>query len=426
MDDNDSTGSTDRPPKTADTALEWLTEELPRWRAEGLIREEQARLILARYGLAGAETTRTVKHQRIAQALAFLGVALVGAGVILVVGANWEAIPRIARLLGLMALIAAFYGTGFHLAHARRTYPGTGRALILLGSLVWGASIFLVAQTYHAGAEGGEKAAVLVWLLGVLPLAYVLRSPEHAALSAGLLILVYNWYLADHFAGFPTLPAHLLLNVLLGIALYSAGCLHRLRDDLKPLAGAYLYTGLLVTLGSIYLLSFDIYGGTRGHAVARPDAFHLAMAAASAGPAVLLSLAVLLASAGRAKADRWEGTCVFAAAVAGAGLYVLGAAFPSLAGHRYPGAAAAANAVLLALETGLVALGWQRLQPALVNLGLAAFFIHLLTRYFDVIGRMLTGGFAFIGAGLVLLLAGTLLERQRKRLLRRMAERRAE
>jgi uncharacterized membrane protein len=46
-----------------------------------------------------------------------------------------------------------------------------------------------------------------------------------------------------------------------------------------------------------------------------------------------------------------------------------------------------------------------------------------MTRYFDLIGTMLSGGFAFITAGLVLLGAGALLERQRRRLLETMAGR---
>ena len=76
--------------------------------------------------------------------------------------------------------------------------------------------------------------------------------------------------------------------------------------------------------------------------------------------------------------------------------------------------------LLLAVEIAVIALGWRRLETGLVNLGLLAFFIHLMTRYFDVFGTLLKGGLAFIGAGIVLVGGGWLLESARRRLLQTM------
>ncbi len=79
-----------------------------------------------------------------------------------------------------------------------------------------------------------------------------------------------------------------------------------------------------------------------------------------------------------------------------------------------------ANALLLALEVGCIWVGWSRAQPGLINWGLTLFFIHLMTRYFDLFFNMLGSGAAFIGAGALLLLGGFMLERQRRRLLETM------
>jgi uncharacterized membrane protein len=400
----------------------WLAGEVAQWQKEGLIRDDQARLILARYGLAAAGTAASLGHRRIAQALALLGAILVGAGVILVVGANWESVPRLLRLLLLMALIALFYASGFVLAHSRRSHPAIGRALILLGSLIWGASIFLVAQSYHVGAEGGERSAILLWFLGVLPIVYILRSPEHAALAVILLWFWYGWTLGDHPARFGTSPPYLLLVTIAGAALYSAGWLHRLREELAPVGGVFLYAGLLATLGGIYGLSFDIYRSNSYETSSGPDAFLWGLAIATLAAGLALSAAVWMVSRRRSGADRRESVTVAGVVMAGAVCFIAAATSTSLEGVRIP-AIIVANVVLLALESGLVALGWHRMRPDLVNLGLAAFFIHLMTRYFDLIGTMLSGGFAFITAGLVLLGAGALLERQRRRLLETMAGR---
>lgn len=400
----------------------WLADEVAQWQKEGLIRNDQARLILARYGLAPAGTAASLRHRRIAQTLALLGAILVGAGVILVVGANWESVPRVLRLLLLMALIALFYASGFVLAHSRRSHPAIGRALILMGSLIWGASIFLVAQSYHVGAEGGERSAILLWFLGVLPFVHILRSPEHAALAVILLGVWYGWTVGDHPARFGTSPPYLLLVIVAGAALYSTGWLYRLREELASVGEVFLYAGILATLGGIYGLSFDIYRFRHYEISPGPDAFLWGLAVATLAVGLALSAAVWRVSWWRGGTDRWESVTVAGVAIAGTVCFLAAATSASLEDVRIP-AIIVANVVLLALESGLVALGWHRVRPDLVNLGLAAFFIHLMTRYFDLIGTMLSGGFAFIMAGLVLLGAGALLEHQRRRLLETMAGR---
>jgi uncharacterized membrane protein len=78
------------------------------------------------------------------------------------------------------------------------------------------------------------------------------------------------------------------------------------------------------------------------------------------------------------------------------------------------------NVLLLAAEVSFVWLGWQSMQAGLVNWGLLVFMVHLMTRYFDLFGQMLPTGLAFVGAGILVILSGIVLERQRRRLLRTM------
>ncbi len=397
----------------------WLAREAMEWVKEGLIQEDQARSILGRYGVVGFDAALSSRQRRLAHMLARLGAVLTGTGVILVVGANWEAIPRALRLLFLMALVAVFYAAGFSLAHSRRTRPATGRALILLGSLIWGASIFLVAQSYHLGAEGGERAAVLIWLLGTLPLVYVMRSPEHAALVVILLFLWYGWTLGDHPVRFAASPTYFLLVAGLGVALYCAGWLHRQRSSLVSVGSVFAVAGVLATLAGIYGLTFDIYRTGAGYfreAVIAPDALLWAVAAATLGAGLGLAMQVWRRAWRQGAADRREAAVLVGLAAAGTACFLAFALGPPGEWVRTP-ALVISNVLLLGLEVGLVALGLYRMQAWPVNLGLAAFFLHLMTRYFDQIGSLLGGGSAFILAGLVLVAAGAALERQRRRLL---------
>jgi uncharacterized membrane protein len=81
------------------------------------------------------------------------------------------------------------------------------------------------------------------------------------------------------------------------------------------------------------------------------------------------------------------------------------------------------NLLLFGLEIGIIALGWLRFRPGLCNLGIFMFFLQVVTRYFDIFGQMLSSGLFFIGAGLLLVLGGYLLERSRRRLLDAMVRR---
>jgi len=405
--------------------LDWLRSEIAAWGREGLLRSDQAQMILARYGLAGAETPGSLKHQRIVQVVAVLGALLIGAGAVLVVGANWEAIPRPGRLLILMAVTAAFYATGYYLAFEPRAYPAIGRGLILTASLIWGASIFLIAQTFHAGAEGGESTAVLIWFVGVLPLAYILISPEHAILSAALVMVWFFMRISSREMWYEDANAYWLLAMGFGALLYAVGLLHRVRASLAPIAGSYTLVGMGCLLVSAYALTFTFKEdfGWYGRAAAVSTEAWL-WAGLVVAPAIVAGVAAWLMARPEDMPARWEaGSVAVLAMLSVAGLVVTSYVLPGSRESAGVAAAVFCNVLLLVMEVGLVALGWARARPGLVNLGLTAFSVHLMTRYFDVIGRMLSGGLAFIGAGVVLLAIGILLEKQRRRLLQSMAER---
>ena len=115
-------------------APKWLAGEVGGWVSERLIAPEQAQLILARYGLVdGGESPRSLRQSQIASLVGTIGAVLVGVGVLVIVGANWEAIPRLARIVLLILATLGFYGGGYHLGYGQKTYPGVGKALILVG-----------------------------------------------------------------------------------------------------------------------------------------------------------------------------------------------------------------------------------------------------------------------------------------------------
>jgi uncharacterized membrane protein len=401
---------------------EWLPRQVESWVSERLIAPEQARMILARYGLAGGESPRSLRQTQVATVVGAVGAILVGAGVLVIVGANWEAIPRLARVLILLLSTLGFYAGGYHLGYGRATYPGLGKALVLVGSLLWLSSIFLVAQMFHLSGEGDPEYSrgLLFGFLGLLPLAYALRSPLQLALA---LTVGSGWVLlgwtTDRLVFMN--PAWLLQKTLvIGTLVYVMGLLHRPYETEETLAPTYAESGIALVAISLYAMTFGtlfgVYNGSRG---ATPPwaAYGLMIAAGLAGAAWFAAWAWRTRERTGVAEALGCGVLLLAAAVLPAALKAL--ASPPGAPHIWV-ISVAANVLLLALELGCIWLGWNRARPGLINAGLTFFFVHLMTRYFDLFAEMLPAGTAFIGAGALLLLAAFGLEHQRRHLLQTM------
>src|SRR5688572_10623365 len=156
-----------------------VERDLTHWQASGWVSQAGAAAIreelAARKSPVGA-----------AGVLAILGAVLFGFAAMSFVAANWNDMSKLARLLLLLAALWAFYGGAAWLF--ARQLPGFAHAAVLGGIAVYGASIMLIAQMYHM--EGNPPDAVLVWALGALLAAVLLRS--NAALAAAF-VLVAVW-----------------------------------------------------------------------------------------------------------------------------------------------------------------------------------------------------------------------------------------
>jgi uncharacterized membrane protein len=152
-----------------------LWRDLERWRGAGWITADGEAAIRAdvlsrghAVGLPGV--------------LAILSAVLIGFAVMSFVAANWQDMPRLARLGLLTASLWAAYAMADQLF--RRGMAPFGHAAVLLGCSVFGASIMLVSQMYHM--DGNAPDAVLLWAIGTFLAGVLLRS--NPALAFALVI----------------------------------------------------------------------------------------------------------------------------------------------------------------------------------------------------------------------------------------------
>lgn len=177
--------------------------DIVRWRQAGLIDQPTADLLAC----------DIEAHERASfsfgSILAVLAALLMGAALLLFVGANWESIPRPARVGLLFCVIAVGYIGGAALKITGR--ESVAEAVWLVAAAAFGGALALVGQMYHLSGE--TAAALLTWFCATLLAAFMLRSSLLTVAAGGLAAAwlcfegVSLWSLAPHLWQLPVMLA---------------------------------------------------------------------------------------------------------------------------------------------------------------------------------------------------------------------------
>ena len=171
-----------------------LRRELGAWVDEGVVDSDQSAAISKRYGLGEvAEKSGGL----LVQALYLIGACLIGGGAISFVASRWEEIPVPLRMALLVSTLLACEVAGFYLWKVSGTRRKLGEALIVLGGLVFGANVVLIAQMFNL--HGEPYGAFGVWALGTAVIAYATMSGPCMFLTCAT---SFAWF-CGHTAGNP-------------------------------------------------------------------------------------------------------------------------------------------------------------------------------------------------------------------------------
>ena len=171
-----------------------LARESSEWVEQGLISQQQAENICDSYGVDFHQAQNSSLGYSVLTGLGFL---FIGLSLIVLIGANWEEIPRFVRMSGLILLTLAtqFYG----IYKWQRGNKPSATGTFLLGNFFYGAAIILIAQIYHLGEHMPD--GVYWWALGCLPFALLTRSPVLMEQTLGLALI---WLFLEAEEGYLT------------------------------------------------------------------------------------------------------------------------------------------------------------------------------------------------------------------------------
>ena len=153
-----------------------IRSDIARWQQTGLIDAATAD------SLARDVEANERKSLSFGSILAMMAALLFGAAILIFVAANWDAIPRLARVAALFAVILGGYVGGAVLK--TRDHAAIGEALWIVAAAAFGGSIALIGQMYHL--SGDEASALVTWGAGTALAAVALRSNPLTVASVGI------------------------------------------------------------------------------------------------------------------------------------------------------------------------------------------------------------------------------------------------
>jgi uncharacterized membrane protein len=404
-----------------------LHEVIPTWVERGFINTSTAGMLLQCYPIPESKS-------KFISLLTIFGSILIGLGVMLFVASNWQYLGSFAKLAIIVGAMAASNLGGMYFSKGDN--PRSAQALYLLGGLIYGAGIWLVSQIYQLDLDW--SLGLTLWSIGLIPMALLLRSVPLGILNSVIMLL---WTFSHH--GLVEAVVVLSLAIILSYTMRSRMCLTLALLQGPMLCNSYSFWG--ITDGA-YLLSTMVCAAS----LFSWYLFHKEKQSLFAAPylyvSLLTGLPALLSVTGSGfwswspSANAQTAVFQLIAAVASSvyvglttrkfipelSVYTIATllmATISVLGIKEPIMVFSSNIVYFSTVIALIYFGARRLESAaMVNIGVVFFALGVFFRYCDTFFQMLDKSFFFLLGGLVLLVGGYMLEKQRRSLLRGIAQ----
>lgn len=369
---------------------------LERWHAAGLLDAATAERIRA---FEAQDDTGKLRWPVILAVS--LGGILVAAGILLFVAAHWDDLSPAERFLSVLAMVGGFHVGGALFAER---FPVMATALHAVGTAALGAGIFLAGQIFNL--EEHWPGGVMMWAGGAW-LAYWLKRDWAQASFVAILTpawLVSEWALAtEHHRAADGVAEQGLL--LLAITYLAA----RSNEDSGTVRRALMWIGGIAILPLAVMTAESFFG--YGRDAALPT--HLAVmgwAVALLGPLALAYILRRRAAWINALWAVWVVVLGVSSRRASTGETLLKFIWEEIGLWIWCGLGA----------IGMIAWGLREARRERIDIGMAGFAITVMTFYFASVLDKLGRSMSLISAGVLFLVGGWLLERTRRRLIKKM------
>lgn len=377
--------------------MEAIEKTLQRWIRAGVLDEATAERI--RQYEASRERPAGLRWQVLLALI--LGAILLAAGVTLFLAAHWAELSPGMRFTVVMGMLVVLHGGA---VLVRPHFEGLATALHGVGTVAAGAAVALVGQIFNM--QEHWPAGVLLWALCALAGWTLLRDQVQETIS---LLLLPAWLICEWRArteDYRGAEILLLRLVVVLAAVYLTGFLGSKRS---------LVPGVLFTAGA---LTLAICTALLDYTAAEEQWRELPPV-----PAVMLVILWLCITAlPLLLAWRLNVASVLPVAVIALMAILLPWLYLGPLKLQYPLPQLASHALIALVAAFLAWWGVQQRSRAMVNYGIICFALCVLWFYFSSIMGKLGRSLGLIVLGLLFLGGGWMLEKMRRRLVRRIQE----
>lgn len=402
-------------------------KQIQAWLQSGTINQEQAAKMIS----DAAQTRKEESSGKFVTSIVSIGAVLFGIGAILLVALNWQGIPDFLKVVILLGSTFGSYYLGYFFAYQSQNYPKAGAALIFLGALLFGTSIFLIAQIYNMNTSPRSTYVLLgIWLVGVLPVVYGFLSETIAAL-ASILFFVFIYLVfttetralsgASGYYGYARMVLDTLaVGVVSSTMLFGIGGFHYASEKLKPIARIYRLAGLQVSLLIIFLLGmkfpYMFYDYGRGGEQT------VQISGAATGWVVTMGIIALLFSVANLFFGVVKTKIFFAENIAAILMLALSLLMFFSVG---PGMDVLFRTLFTAAFAGILLMmlyiGYENMDMTIVNKAISWITLFIVVKYFEWFWSLFNPYLFFMVGGAILIMGGIALEKKRKELKARFA-----
>ena len=372
---------------------EFLEKHVKNWIEKGYIDEKQAGIILADIKQEKEKSARLA----INITLYTIGAILIGIGVISFIAANdWILrlfYSRFAKISAALIVTFGCFALGYRFSFVKAEYKRLGSVLIFLSTILIGGVWALIGQIYNLPSESNCEIFFL-WLLSILPVAFLFNKKSINNLSIMLFIAAYfnipNIYDLEYLA-----------FIVFGLILYNFANIPAIRRNFGDFTPTYKAVSTVVLYFTI-LIMFCIF-----------ENMNILRSLGIVLPLAMLAFALLNFTAEKVKDSVFNVETLILAGISIYGiLSSLDISTDTLAIINVIGS----NILLASIIMAHYHFGYKAQNTGLVTRANYFTLIYISVLYFKISYHLLDKALFFFLGGVILLSLGIYLEKQKRSL----------
>ncbi|MBQ9149996.1 DUF2157 domain-containing protein [bacterium] len=233
-----------------------MEKQIQRWLEQGIITKDVALKLLADVKLQQQKMYKL----KINVTIYTIAAILIGLGVITFISANdwllklFELVESL-KIIVLFSLTAFSLWGGYKLEYEVKKYPKLGYFLTTLSTLLIGGTYALIGQTYNINAN--NSSFTFLWMLSILPVAYIFKNYAVNILSIILFILSVIFFFAE--LKLDVINAwSVYIPLLLGTLLYTTGNIPIILNKYNKFSLSYKIVGLIPIFITLLVLTCSV------------------------------------------------------------------------------------------------------------------------------------------------------------------------